>query len=180
LYDERLPVLGDWDFNVRFFEQFDVVHVDRPLAYYHHRYESEGPMANTIVTGHDDVRRRLLNRYLREDLAAGRLGKGYLANLLHDERERRDYDRAWYDDQAESIRQLELEVRKLFDDVHTGLRHVDGDVLGLAGRVDRLQAAVDATLTGKLRRQAGRTVRALRPRDGEQATGQPDDGDTES
>lgn len=36
-YDESLPVLGDWDFNLRFLRQSDISVMSQPLAYYHHR-----------------------------------------------------------------------------------------------------------------------------------------------
>jgi glycosyltransferase involved in cell wall biosynthesis len=36
-YDERLPVLGDWDFNLRFLETFDIGVLPEPLANYHQR-----------------------------------------------------------------------------------------------------------------------------------------------
>lgn len=36
-YDASLPVLGDWDFNIRFLSKFDIAVIDKPLANYHHR-----------------------------------------------------------------------------------------------------------------------------------------------
>jgi glycosyltransferase involved in cell wall biosynthesis len=37
LYDESLPVLGDWDFNIRFLMNFDIGVISKKLANYHHR-----------------------------------------------------------------------------------------------------------------------------------------------
>ncbi len=143
-YDESLKVLGDWDFNLRFLQHHDVTRIARPYAYYHHRYGVEGPMGNTINLGHDDVRLRLLNRYLRQDLAAGALGPGYLANLGHAQRAARDHVRAWYDDEAESLRHLQVQMETLFTSVHKGLQHVDGRVLGVLHRLDNLEALASA------------------------------------
>lgn len=89
-YDETLPVLGDWDFNIRFLRHYDVHVVDEPLAFYHHRVPDTPTMANTVTSPdliHDRVRSGLLNRYLRQDLQAGKLGIGYLANALHADKE---------------------------------------------------------------------------------------------
>lgn len=36
-YRTDLPVLGDWDFNLRFAERFGIGVIDEPLAYWHHR-----------------------------------------------------------------------------------------------------------------------------------------------
>ena len=168
LYDESLPVLGDWDFNVRFMTHFDLDHVDRPLAHYHHRHDAVGPMVNTIVDGHDDVRRRLLNRYLRADLDAGRLGFGYLANVEHQWREERELSHAWYEDQAGTLWQLERDLRTLFDSVHVGLRHVDARIVDVGGRVDHLDQAVGSghrpsLLTRAARRARRSARRVLRP-----------------
>jgi glycosyltransferase involved in cell wall biosynthesis len=167
-YDESLPVLGDWDFNVRFVSHFDIDYVARPLAHYHHRHDATGPMVNTIVDGHDDVRRRLLNRYLRADLAAGRLGTGYLANVEHQWRDERDLAHAWYEDQAGTLWQLERDLRSLFDSVHVGLRHVDARIVDLGSRVERLDQAVGPGRRRSLpvraaRRARGWARRVVRP-----------------
>jgi glycosyltransferase involved in cell wall biosynthesis len=36
-YRTDLPVLGDWDFNLRFAERFGIGVIDEPLAFWHHR-----------------------------------------------------------------------------------------------------------------------------------------------
>lgn len=40
-YDEDLPVLGDWEFNLRVLMHSDIGVVPEPLAYYHHRDRGE-------------------------------------------------------------------------------------------------------------------------------------------
>jgi glycosyltransferase involved in cell wall biosynthesis len=87
-FDPTLPVLGDWDFNVRFCTRFEIVVVPEYLAYYHHRPAGTGgAYANTVVEAagrHADVRAWLINRWLRQDIAAGRVGIGVLAAIGDD------------------------------------------------------------------------------------------------
>lgn len=87
-FDPALPVLGDWDFNLRFCARFEIAVVPEHLAFYHHRPPgANAAYANTVVDAmaqHRQVRSWLLNRWLREDLAAGRLGLGVLAALAEE------------------------------------------------------------------------------------------------
>jgi glycosyltransferase involved in cell wall biosynthesis len=134
-YDETLPVLGDWDFNLRFLRHFDVDYVDLPLAYYHHRQAGPSDMANTVTDpgrSHDQVRRRLLNRYLRADLEEGRLGMGYLANLQHADRDRAAFLRAAYDDLQDGLAGLADELRAAGESSRTGV------ATAAQGRMDEL------------------------------------------
>lgn len=75
-FDETLPVLGDWEFNVRLILQFPLAVIPLPLARYHHRPPGEtGATANTITSGHglhrqweEILRRRWLQHSPREGL----------------------------------------------------------------------------------------------------------------
>lgn len=84
-YREDLPVLGDWDFNLRFAERYEIGVIGEPLANYHHRIEGgENRYANSVVSG--DGRHRfqenlLCNEYLRRDMARNRVGLGLLVNV---------------------------------------------------------------------------------------------------
>ena len=82
-FDATLPVLGDWDFNLRFCTRFEIAVVPAYLAGYHHRpVGTAGAYANTVIEGaalHRQYRAWLINRWLRQDLAAGRVGVGVLA-----------------------------------------------------------------------------------------------------
>lgn len=64
-FDESLPVLGDWEFNVRFLRSFEIVVLPEFLAFYHHRIADEGPViyANT-VTAHDHLHRQTETRLI--------------------------------------------------------------------------------------------------------------------
>lgn len=69
-YDERLPVYGDWDFNLRFFARFDAVIERRQLARYHKRTAAPGAGANSFDQDPalaEVARARLVNLWLRGD-----------------------------------------------------------------------------------------------------------------
>ena len=82
-YDESLPVLGDWDFNIRFLKTADIGVIPELLALYHHRdtiTDASDVYGNTVNAGisqHIRYDAILRNHYLRtspQDL-------GVLANL---------------------------------------------------------------------------------------------------
>lgn len=50
-YDESLPVLGDWDFNLRFVAKYDIAALPDPLANYHHRPASTNSYGNSVLAG---------------------------------------------------------------------------------------------------------------------------------
>jgi glycosyltransferase involved in cell wall biosynthesis len=90
-FREDFPVLGDWEFNLRFLARWDIDVVRRALANYHHRHKpTEGIYANTISAA-DDLHAlytsALLNELLRADLEKGRVGIGHLANIAHGQRD---------------------------------------------------------------------------------------------
>jgi hypothetical protein len=88
-YDESLPVLGDWDFNLRFLERYNVGVLPEPLAFYHIRAKASATAApseygNTITDGmrkHEYYRMAILNRLLRQDLSGNLVNLGFLSNL---------------------------------------------------------------------------------------------------
>jgi len=82
-YDESLPVMGDWDFGIRFLLQYDVDFLDPgfALANYHHRKYKKSAQGNTSYAGNDTkttIGNYLMNKYLREELKSGKLGVGYI------------------------------------------------------------------------------------------------------
>ena len=78
MYDPTFLVYGDWDFNLRFLQHFDIALTPAYLAFYHWRLSGAGSDANSIL-GVDRVlqrevyRQRIQNRYLREGNALGTL-----------------------------------------------------------------------------------------------------------
>ena len=82
-YDESLPVLGDWDFNIRFLMKADVGVIREELAHYHFREtitDAGDGCGNSVVAGMESHIRYdaiLRNRYFRTDPS----GLGMLINL---------------------------------------------------------------------------------------------------
>ncbi|MBB6670621.1 glycosyltransferase family 2 protein [Cohnella nanjingensis] len=84
LYREDLPVLGDWEFNLRFIEKHNIHVIHEELAYYHHRLEiTNGDYSNSVIGGdskHKYYDTIVRNDFLRKDLNAGKQGLGFLIN----------------------------------------------------------------------------------------------------
>jgi glycosyltransferase involved in cell wall biosynthesis len=78
-FREDLPVLEDWEFNVRLALRNEIAVITRPLAHYRRRPAATESSANTMEREHEIVRRRLINEWLREDLRVERFGLGHLA-----------------------------------------------------------------------------------------------------
>ena len=70
-YNESLPVLGDWDFNIRFLRVADIGVIPELLARYHHRdtiTDANNAYGNTVNAGvskHVKYDAILRNHYLR-------------------------------------------------------------------------------------------------------------------
>ena len=82
-FREDLPVLEDWDFNIRFLEKYDIGLIREYLAFYHIRHEEKAEYGNSItveVDKHYIQASILRNQLLREDLKKGVIGKGFLVN----------------------------------------------------------------------------------------------------
>ena len=84
-YREDLPVLDDWEYNLRFLRAYDIDVVAEPLANYHIRVEDrEGATANSLTAGerlHKFYEARIAYRLLRDELEAGQIGMGFLKNI---------------------------------------------------------------------------------------------------
>lgn len=81
-YDEALPVVADWEFGIRFLQEFEVEFLDPgfALANYHHRV---GTKDNSFSKhSHRKYDTLVANRYLRKELKAGYLGSGYIMSDL--------------------------------------------------------------------------------------------------
>jgi glycosyltransferase involved in cell wall biosynthesis len=83
-FREDLPVLGDWDFNVRFLTRFEIGLIPEVLARYHDRHMVQDGDYSSSVQGkahlHAFYDNLLRNEWLREDIAMGRTGPGVIAN----------------------------------------------------------------------------------------------------
>lgn len=73
-FDESLPVLGDWDFNMRFARLFDIVVLPEVLARWHHRSSAASTDLDNSFLGrdrpHERIRARIVNRAVRGELSA--------------------------------------------------------------------------------------------------------------
>jgi hypothetical protein len=82
-YNEELPVLGDWEFYLRFLCKFDIYKMNEALAFHHLRNKSTNQYGNTIIAGLDEHCRTdalIRNSLLRRDINSGRLGMGFIVN----------------------------------------------------------------------------------------------------
>ena len=81
-FNQTFNELGDWDFNLRFLLHYDIAVLPNKLANYHWRRQARGSgYGNTVtdnVDSHQKMAMRLQDHYLREDLAAGHTGLGFL------------------------------------------------------------------------------------------------------
>jgi len=137
LYDETLPVLGDWDFNLRVLLRYPIDYLPQPLAYYHHRADSDDKFGNSVHSNedlHEKVRIQLLDRYFRADLDRGILGVGFLSNLLYDLRQTRTADRSAYEDIQTRLSRLEKSVSTLDE-------RLDGTLASLGAMLKKFEAA---------------------------------------
>ena len=116
-YDPKLPVLGDWDFNLRFLLEADIGVVDKQLAYYHHRPAAvAGAYSNSVVGGidkHLSYNAIVRNKYIRESADNPKMAA--LASLI-------------------SAAYLHVDSRARFDSVHHTIAHAP-----------KLQTSHDAT-----------------------------------
>jgi glycosyltransferase involved in cell wall biosynthesis len=67
-FNDALPVLGDWEYNLRVFSVGDIGTIDEPLAYYHLRVNQDGTYGNTVTSGakmHHDYNVLLRNSLVR-------------------------------------------------------------------------------------------------------------------
>lgn len=152
-FDATLPVLEDWDFNLRLLCQYPVALItERPLAFWHQRPQlTQGDDSNSVnaeATDHQRLDVVIRDRYLRSDLAGEgtglgqRLAGGHLHRLLaaasasaHSEAARvADYWGKGHQDQIGQLAQnISLEVGRL-----------RGEVLALREQTENLAAQLAA------------------------------------
>ena len=83
LYREDLPVLGDWDFNLRFALQYEIDLIPSTLSYFHVRVEGKNEhTANSIIKNIDEhyfYKNLIHNEYLRKEIL---LNRGGLSTII--------------------------------------------------------------------------------------------------
>ncbi|MDO5672164.1 MAG: glycosyltransferase family 2 protein [Actinomycetaceae bacterium] len=79
-WDGRLPVLADWEFNLRMLSKGPMGFIDgAPLAHWHHRTTLDEDLGNSIVT--DATSHNSYNVTIRDDYLRAALRPGQLADL---------------------------------------------------------------------------------------------------
>jgi glycosyltransferase involved in cell wall biosynthesis len=74
-FDPDLPVLGDWDFNLRVALAAEIMVLPESLAYYHHRTDDQSVYGNTLTAQrakHEICRSYIINKWARKEYADGR------------------------------------------------------------------------------------------------------------
>lgn len=138
-YDEDLPVLGDWDFNLRILQRHPMGFVDgEPLAFWHQREGVEGSQGNSVIAGrsqHEHYDLVVRDRYLRRSLA-GEPNVGlllHMARLLEDDR------------LADDVR--ERSAHDVYSQIVVQLAELNGSLLSQTNRysaqLDRLTSQVE-------------------------------------
>jgi glycosyltransferase involved in cell wall biosynthesis len=96
-YDETLPVLGDWDFNLRLIMEGDIAVIPRPLAYYHTRPAAKSGASANSIHGQPDLHKRyeavIRNRLIRNAAKSGALSAGLLMAITSSNRRPRGLSR---------------------------------------------------------------------------------------
>lgn len=86
-FDESLPVLGDWDFNLRFLNLENIGVIKECLANYHHRdvnSQSDSSYSNSVIGGiskHQEYEPVVRNKFIRGSAGRGEASLGVLINL---------------------------------------------------------------------------------------------------
>ena len=84
-FDQAYDVLGDWDFNLRMVQKFEIAVLPRKLAFYHWRPKTEAPAyANTVTAGvdrHHAILSKIQNAALRGETDFTGFGPGAVSNI---------------------------------------------------------------------------------------------------
>jgi len=112
-FNEQLPVLGDWEFNIRLLSRWEIGFIRKQLANYHFRVNlQDTAYGNTIIGGiatHYDLDGFLRNQLLRNTMADDPHLLGLVINMSQAfERLNRKLD-----DQAAVLKRLETLVDRL-------------------------------------------------------------------
>lgn len=72
-FNERMPVLGDWEFNLRLLKEGDIAYIPKPLAHYHlRRIDTKNNIYSNLASGGTNTHHLhnvlLRNQMLRETL----------------------------------------------------------------------------------------------------------------
>ena len=84
-FDQAYDVLGDWDFNLRMLQKFEIAVLPQRLAFYHWRPKTEAPAyANTVTAGvdqHHAILNKIQNAALRAETDFTGSGSGAVSSI---------------------------------------------------------------------------------------------------
>jgi glycosyltransferase involved in cell wall biosynthesis len=174
-FREDLPVVGDWEFNLRLAQSGRTVGFldHEPLAFWHHREEAEGSEANSVLERADEhrdhdleVRDAALRDYVREHGVGGLL---YVTkyfqreiDLLHDHVERVQVRLGEVQTRVDD-EQPRRELAEALAEQRATSARIEEHLTHLVGRLDALELAVsDASLVSLVRRRYRRVKERVR------------------
>lgn len=108
-FNQNYPVLGDWDFNLRFLIESDIGMIHEPLANYHHRDRGDTSLfGNSVISGRDqhiEYSSVVRNRFARNLLHADHPALAVLVGIgLH------------FDDNRREVREVLSRVNRIAED----------------------------------------------------------------
>jgi glycosyltransferase involved in cell wall biosynthesis len=174
MYDASLPVLGDWQFNLRAIRHADFAILDEHLANWHFREAADDVAVSNVTSGsrrqYQENITRLLNSLLRDDMERGGLGIGYAINALYYGREEHEADRLLADDRtdklANHVSAATQPARDAAPAVLSTLHEIRADLGKLGMRLNVVDSRLDESLgrTGGWRRLVRAAAVAVRRR----------------
>lgn len=81
-FDERLEVVGDWEFHLRLAQRFEVGFLDGPpLAFWHQRRHASGDLSNSVISRADA--HRVFDRVVRDEALREHIRRNGAGELLY-------------------------------------------------------------------------------------------------
>lgn len=154
-FDESLPVLGDWEFNLRFCAEYEIEVVRRELAFWHHRLGGVDPSyANSVNSRLAEMQRArdaIVNARTRAALRAGASSLGGLvaAGDQFYALERSVVSQT--DSRLEALAEELRQVAQRQEAIVAQLQSISDELDGVRSRVEALHA-----LGGRMAALAGR------------------------
>ncbi len=140
LYDERLPVIGDWNFNLKMLARGPLAYLDdEALAFWHQRPDQDGPGSNSVIESHyahEATDAFLRDEALRAHVAEQGIGLALYLTKFIDQRfvDVENGVRSHLGEVEERLLQRIAEseegIRHRVDEVEGGLRQRVGDIEG--------------------------------------------------
>lgn len=122
-YNESLPVVGDWEFNLRVAENYPVEFIDENLAHWSKRVNASGANANSMVAGFDA--HKYYDSLVREEAIRKHLQDGaspalylFAANLANEVQGAVDHGNGMTGETLDLLRQVNEKLDRIEDTQH--------------------------------------------------------------